>query len=144
VSENQQPLELWYNKPAAFWEEALPLGNGSTGAMVYGGVEAEQYSLNDLTLWSGEPKEHYAANGPEILKNVREAIDAGDYGKAGELWKGMHGDYSARYLPLGDLYLNFDFPATRLKTISENSISGIQSQPFSSQKEILLIKESHS
>jgi len=117
-NENQQPLVLWYNKPAAYWEEALPLGNGSTGAMVFGRVNTELYSLNDLTLWSGEPTEHYAENGPEILKNVRAAIDAGDYEKAGELWKGMHGDYSARYLPLGDLHLNFDFS----DTITENYI----------------------
>ncbi len=100
---------LWYNKPAVNWEEALPLGNGSTGAMVFGGIKSEHYSLNDLTLWSGEPKKDYAEDGPEILKNVRQAIDAGEYEKAGELWRGMHGDYSARYLPFGDLHLNFGF-----------------------------------
>lgn len=50
-----QPLELWYDRPAKVWEEALPLGNGTTGAMVFGGIKNEQYSLNDHTLWSGAP-----------------------------------------------------------------------------------------
>jgi len=46
----KQPLILWYNQPALIWEEALPLGNALTGAMVFGGVSSEQYSLNDHTL----------------------------------------------------------------------------------------------
>ena len=110
--ERKQDLKLWYNEPARMWEEALPLGNGTTGAMVWGGVSTEHYSLNDHTLWSGEPEPGNVEGGPEILQKVRAAIDAGDYEKAGQLWKGMHGPYSARYLPLGDLLLNFDFADT--------------------------------
>jgi len=48
-------LKLWYDKPATIWEEALPLGNGKTGAMVFGGIEKERFQLNDITLWSGFP-----------------------------------------------------------------------------------------
>ena len=48
-------LKLWYNKPATIWEEALPLGNGKTGAMVFGGIAKERFQLNDNTLWSGAP-----------------------------------------------------------------------------------------
>jgi len=106
------PLVLWYNQPARIWEEALPLGNSITGAMVFGGVGTEQYSLNDHTFWSGEPNPGNVANGPEILAKVRKAINAGNYEEAGKLWRGMHGPYSARYLPLGDLFLKFDFPDT--------------------------------
>ena len=51
----KQPLLLWYTQPAAAWEEALPLGNGRTGAMVFGGVQTERLQLNDNTLWSGYP-----------------------------------------------------------------------------------------
>ncbi len=105
----KQPLVLWYNKPASVWEEALPLGNGTTGAMVWGGVASEHYSLNDHTLWSGEPEPGNVENGPEILREVRAAVNDGDYAKAGSIWKGMHGPYSARYLPLGDLSLEFGF-----------------------------------
>jgi len=110
-----QPLELWYDRPAKVWEEALPLGNGTTGAMVFGGIKNEQYSLNDHTLWSGAPVQGNKPKGPEILPKVREAIFNGDYGQAATLWKGMHGPYSARYLPLGDLFLKFNFAYTMVQ-----------------------------
>ena len=48
-------LSLWYNKPAEQWTEALPLGNGRLGAMVYGGRENEVIQFNEETLWSGQP-----------------------------------------------------------------------------------------
>ena len=114
----KQHLELWYNRPAQVWEEALPLGNGTTGAMVYGGIRAEKFSLNDHTLWSGFPNPGNKEKGPEILTGVREAIFAGDYEKAATLWKGMHGPYSARYLPMGDLVLNFNFADTLVNNYS--------------------------
>ncbi|HET9571666.1 MAG TPA: glycoside hydrolase family 95 protein [Bacteroidales bacterium] len=107
-------LELWYNQPAGVWEEALPLGNGMTGAMIFGGVQSEHYALNDHTLWSGEPLAGNRVNGPEVLGKVRAAIFEESYEKAGTLWRGMHGPYSARYLTLGDLFLNFN--------LNENSI----------------------
>ena len=107
-----QPLEFWYNQPATIWEEALPLGNGITGAMVYGGVLTEHYALNDHTLWSGGPVPGNRENGPEVLALVRQAIFDGDYEHAGRLWRGMHGPYSARYLPMGDLLLDFPFNDT--------------------------------
>ena len=46
---------LWYDKPATHWVEALPLGNGRLGAMVYGGVESDTIQLNEDTFWSGSP-----------------------------------------------------------------------------------------
>lgn len=104
-----QPLELWYDEPAQSWKEALPLGNGLTGAMVFGGVETEQFLLNDNTLWSGGPVPGNSENGPEVLAAVRQAVFDGDYARADQLWRGMHGPYSARYLPMGDLFLDFPF-----------------------------------
>ncbi|MEI7828225.1 MAG: glycoside hydrolase family 95 protein [Prolixibacteraceae bacterium] len=112
AQQKTQPLELWYNQPAKIWEEALPLGNGTTGAMVFGGINNEHYALNDHTLWSGSPIPGNKAKGPEILPKVREAIFNGEYGQAATLWKGMHGPYSARYLPLGDLVLKYAFADT--------------------------------
>ena len=97
-------LKLWYNKPADAWEEALPLGNGKTGAMVFGGVATERLQLNDNTLWSGYPEAGNNPNGPTILPQVRQAVFDGDYEKAAALWKKMQGPYSARYLPLADLW----------------------------------------
>lgn len=102
-------LKLWYNNPATIWEEALPLGNGKTGAMVFGGVQKARFQLNDNTLWSGFPDPGNNPNGPTVLPQVREAVFAGDYEKAAALWKKMQGPYSARYLPLGDLWLSFNF-----------------------------------
>ena len=52
---SKAPLTLWYDKPAQNWDEALPIGNGRAGAMVFGGVEKEQLQLNENTLYSGEP-----------------------------------------------------------------------------------------
>lgn len=112
AKEKGQLLQLWYNRPASVWEEALPLGNGTTGAMVFGGINREQYALNDHTLWSGYPNPGNKPLGPQILPKVREAIFAGDYEKAAILWKGMHGPYSQRYLTMGDLILKFNFADT--------------------------------
>lgn len=105
-------LKLWYTKPAQAWEEALPLGNGKTGAMVFGKVKTERYQLNDNTLWSGYPDPGNNPNGPTILPQVRQAVFEGDYTKAADLWKKMQGPYSARYLPLGDLLLEFPYADT--------------------------------
>jgi alpha-L-fucosidase 2 len=114
---NDPDLKLWYNKPAVAWQEALPLGNGITGTMVFGRVGKERFQLNDHTLWSGYPDDGNNAKGPEYLPLVRQAIFAGDYTKAAALWKkGLQGPYSARYLPLGDLILDF-----KLKDTSANN-----------------------
>ncbi|MGM0622359.1 MAG: glycoside hydrolase family 95 protein, partial [Bacteroidota bacterium] len=119
-AQQESDLELWYTKPAELWEEALPLGNGKLGAMVYGGIETEHFSLNDNTLWSGAPVPGNAEDGPEVLKQVREAVFNEDYGRAGEIWKKMHGPYSVRYLPLGDLFLNFNFSGKEVKEYSRS------------------------
>ena len=114
-AKESQPLELWYNQPAGVWEEALPLGNGLTGAMIFGGVITERYALNDHTLWSGGPVPGNRENGPEVLDLVRKSIFDEDYKLAGELWRGMHGPYSARYLPMGDLAIDFAFSGTEVE-----------------------------
>jgi alpha-L-fucosidase 2 len=105
-------LKLWYKKPAKAWEEALPLGNGKTGAMVFGRVNMERYQLNDNTLWSGYPEAGNNPNGPTVLPQVRRAVFTGKYDSAAILWKKMQGPYSARYLPLGDLLLDFSHKDT--------------------------------
>ncbi|MDR2914032.1 MAG: glycoside hydrolase family 95 protein [Tannerella sp.] len=99
-------LKLWYDSPATVWEEALPLGNGRIGAMVFGNPSDELIQLNEATLWSGYPRD---ANNPKaagVLPAVRKAINNGDYTKASELWKAnAQGPYTARYLPMADLHL---------------------------------------
>ncbi|HJY23794.1 MAG TPA: glycoside hydrolase family 95 protein, partial [Hanamia sp.] len=102
---NDSGLKLWYDKPASIWEEALPLGNAKTGAMVFGGITTERFQLNDNTLWSGYPNDGNNPNGPTVLPQVRKEIFAGNWDSATALWKKMQGPYSARYLPLADLWL---------------------------------------
>ena len=105
-------LTLWYDHPAAIWEEALPLGNGKTGAMVYGRVKNELLQLNDNTLWSGYPNPGNNPNGQKYLPLLRRSVTAGEYAMAERYWKKMQGPYSARYLPLADLHLDFHFADT--------------------------------
>src|SRR3954468_22937215 len=105
-------LKLWYKQPAGVWEEALPLGNAKTGAMVFGGIVQERFQLNDNTLWSGFPEAGNNPAGPTVLPQVRAQIFAGNWDSATVLWKKMQGPYSARYLPLADLWLNNHFTDT--------------------------------
>ena len=100
----QQSLKLWYDQPAKVWTEALPVGNGRLGAMIFGEVSDELLQLNESTLWSGGPvKDNVNPDAPKYLSQVREAVFAGDYAKAASLSKKMQGVYSQSYLPLGDL-----------------------------------------
>ena len=103
----QDHLKLRYAKPAGRWTEALPVGNGRLGAMVFGGVAEERLQLNEATLWSGAPRDWNNPGAKEILSQVRAAIFAGDYVKAGELCKKMQGPYNESYQPLGNLKLFF-------------------------------------
>jgi alpha-L-fucosidase 2 len=100
-------LCLRYTRPAERWTEALPVGNGRLGAMVFGGVESEHLQLNEATLWSGGPRDWNNPGAKEILPQVRAAIFAGDYQRAGELCKKMQGPYNESYQPLGDVRLEF-------------------------------------
>ncbi len=99
--------ELRYDRPADKWTEALPVGNGRLGAMVFGGVGRERLQINEATLWSGAPREWNNPDGPAVLSKVREALFAGDYRKADELCKKMQGPYNQSYLPLADMWLDF-------------------------------------
>lgn len=104
------PYVLWYPAPASNWVEALPIGNGSLGAMVFGGIRAERLQLNEDTLWSGGPKDWNNPDAKNWLPKVREAIFAGRYAEADELCKRMQGPYNQSYQPLGDLRITFDLP----------------------------------
>src|SRR5687768_12474491 len=102
-------LQLWYDRPAHAWEEALPLGNGKTGAMVFGGIAQERYQLNDNTLWSGYPLSGNNPNGLKYLPMLRRAVEDEDYALAEKYWEKMQGPYSARYLHMGNLLIDFPF-----------------------------------
>ena len=107
----EQPLCLWYQSPARQWLEALPVGNGRIGGMVYGDVLNERIALNEDTLWSGGPKDCDNPKALEALPRIRQLILAGEYARAHELGKQMMGPYTQSYLPMGELLLLFDAPA---------------------------------
>ena len=77
-----EPLSLWYRQPAKQWVEALAVGNGRLGAMVFGGVAQERIQLNEDTLWAGGPYDPANPDALEALPKVRELIFAGRYREA--------------------------------------------------------------
>ena len=84
-AQTQKDLKLWYEKPAAVWEETLPLGNGRLGMMPDGGVNKENIVLNDITLWSGSEQDanNYEAN--QYLPEIRKMLSAGKNDDAQDL-----------------------------------------------------------
>jgi alpha-L-fucosidase 2 len=121
VPGSSDALRLWYRRPAARWEEALPVGNGQVGAMVFGGLAEERIQLNEKSLWSGGPQDGDNPDAFPALARIRELLFARRYGEAEELTratqvsKGTGSDHgSARrtaygcYQTLGDLQLAFD------------------------------------
>ncbi|WP_340024999.1 glycoside hydrolase family 95 protein [Paenibacillus sp. FSL K6-1096] len=98
-------MNISFNTPANYWVEALPVGNGRLGAMIFGGIEQERLALNEDTLWSGYPTDWNNPEAREVLPRVRELIAEGRNGEADELCKKMMGPYAQSYLPFGDLLL---------------------------------------
>ncbi|OCT15500.1 alpha-L-fucosidase [Paenibacillus pectinilyticus] len=98
-------MKLSYERPANAWTEALPLGNSRLGAMFFGGVEQEQLQLNEESLWSGAPRDWHNPQAIQILPEVREQLEAGNYAEADLLARKMMGPYTQSYLPMGHLFL---------------------------------------
>lgn len=102
---------LWYDRPAQYWVEALPLGNGRLGTMVFGGTGVDHLQFNEESLWSGFPRDHTNPTAKAYLAELRKAVFEGNYTLADMMAKRMQGPYTESYLPLGDLYLEFDHAA---------------------------------
>lgn len=111
-----QETTLWYEKPAAQWTDALPVGNGRLAAMVFGGVEAERLQLNEETIYAGEPRNRINPAARKSLPEVRRFLMEGKVAEAEELAKNTLLAIPLRqppYQPLGDLSLWFDVDHTR-------------------------------
>lgn len=101
-------LILCYDQPATDWEkEALPIGNGRIGAMVFGGGGEELITLNEDTLWSGAPYKWDNPEGKEHLPEIRRLIFEEKFAEAAKLCRKFQGAYSQSYMPLGNLRLKF-------------------------------------
>ena len=110
------PLILWYRQPARQWEEALPVGNGRLGAMVFGGTGVERVQLNEDTLWSGGPRDWDNPQAADYLPEVRRLIFAQRYAEADELCQKMQGPFTQSYQPLGDLWIEWEDASIRQRS----------------------------
>ena len=102
--------KLWYRQPAAKWEEALPIGNGRLGAMVFGGVQEERLQINEDTIWAGEKRDRNNPKGASSIPEVRRLLLAGKIKEAEELADKNIISTPRRlppYQPFGDLKLRF-------------------------------------
>jgi alpha-L-fucosidase 2 len=99
--------ELRYTAPAAHWTEALPVGNGRLGAMVFGDPVHERLQLNEDSLWSGGPSDTNNPGAREVLPKVRAAVFAGNYAEADRLCTQMQGPFNESYQTVGSLWLSF-------------------------------------
>jgi alpha-L-fucosidase 2 len=103
-----QNHRLWYAQPASHWLEALPVGNSSLGAMVYGGTDVEEIQLNEETFWSGQPHDNNSKKSLAVLPEVRSLIFQGKEGEAAKLidQNFIPGPHGMRFLPLGSVKLS--------------------------------------
>ena len=107
---DSQELLLWYARPAQKWTEAMPVGNGRLGAMIFGGIEQERIQFNQDTLWTGKPRDYQNPEAQKYLRTVRELLFEGKQRQAEEV--AMKHMMSVplrleRYQPFGDLHLHF-------------------------------------
>src|SRR5580765_6229141 len=103
-------LCLWYSQPAEKWTEALPIGNGRMGAMVFGGTASERIQFNEDTLWRGKPHDYVRAGAGEQLGEIRRLLTEGKTKEAEKLAKEKFLSDPVRqlpYQPFGDLRLHF-------------------------------------
>lgn len=103
-------LVLWYDKPAVNWTEALPIGNGRLGSMIYGGIDKETIQFNDETLWTGQPHDYANKGAHKVLKELRQLLWNGRQKEAEKL---ANGNFMSEplgqmcYQPFGNILLDF-------------------------------------
>ena len=107
-------MTLWYDEPAKEWAEALPIGNGRLGAMIYGGTSTEHLQLNEETIWAGEPGNNISPDFKNILDDARKLIFDGKYKQAENLIMSSiprdaskNNDHGMPYQTAGDLKIEF-------------------------------------
>lgn len=155
--EEVQELKLWYNKPASQWVEALPIGNGRLGAMIYGDPASEIIQLNENTLYSGGPNRNDNSDAKAALPEVRKLIFEGKYNEARQLvdekmiTKKSHG---MAYQTAGNLKLTFpghenftdyyrELDLNRALVSSSYKVDGVtfQTKTFSSYPDQVIIEQ---
>jgi alpha-L-fucosidase 2 len=110
VAQDAGDLKLWYDSPASKWEEALPIGNGRLGAMVFGGTDVDQIQFNEETLWTGKPHDYSNKEAYKYLGQIRDLLWQGKQKEAEDLALENFMSVPIRqqkYQPFGDLWLIF-------------------------------------
>jgi len=110
TTEEHPSLKLWYDRPAESWNEALPLGNGRLGAMVFGGVTEERIQFNEETLWTGAPHDYAHEGAVNYLEPIRQLLREGNQEEAQQLAMKEFMSVPLRqkqFQPFGDLLLYF-------------------------------------
>lgn len=108
AQDNHDKMKLWYDKPAGSWNEALPLGNGRLGAMVFGGTDKERIQFNDDTLWVGAPRDYSHKDAVKYLPEIRQLLFDGKQKEAEKLAMEQFMSVPLRqmpYQPFGDLII---------------------------------------
>lgn len=113
LSTAAQPLKLWYRHPASAWVEALPIGNGKLGAMVFGDIREERLQLNEETMWTGHPIDRSQPGALRALQKARRLLFDGQYSQAEEMianqFMGRRLETGTHtYQTLGDVTISFD------------------------------------
>jgi alpha-L-fucosidase 2 len=134
VAQDKKDLTLWYDKPSAEWNHALPIGNGRLGAMVFGGASQERIQLNEESVWTGNTSDFVNPEAKEAFPVIRKLLFEGKYAEAQKLaQEKMMGDKKVHstYQTLGDLYLNFESPSSAVESYQrtldlETAISTVQ------------------
>jgi alpha-L-fucosidase 2 len=109
IAQTNDALKLWYQRPASHWVEALPVGNGRLGAMVFGGIEQERIQLNEDTLWAGGPYNPANPEAREALPEIRRLIAVGEHKAAQDLVQAKFMSRPVRQMPyqtVGDLLIS--------------------------------------
>ncbi len=126
-------LTLWYKEPAQLWTEALPLGNGRIGAMVYGGTKTETIQFNEETLWSGQPHDYAHKGAYKYLDELRQLLWEGKQDEAHKIGNEQFMSQpfgQLNYLPFGNIILHFPGHenAIKYKRLLDlgNAISSVQ------------------
>jgi alpha-L-fucosidase 2 len=137
----QQDLKLWYNKPSAKWTDALPIGNGRLGAMIFGGVETDRIQFNEETLWTGQPRDYNRKGAYKYLPQIRQLLFEGKQKEAEQLaeehfmgLKSNEGDRNTWFKKLRAeknlVYASMKFDDSKWKEMSVPSYNGWEAVGF--------------
>jgi alpha-L-fucosidase 2 len=119
AAQDKKDLTLWYDKPSTEWNQALPIGNGRLGAMVFGGIQEERIQLNEESVWTGRDEDFVNPEAKEAFPVIRKLLFEGRYAEAQKLaQEKMMGNKKVHstYQTLGDLYLNFESPSSAIES----------------------------